>query len=113
MSDVFEANGNGGQVELIVNGSSKGRVSTGGQTLGDFVKAQATRYGIRTFSVYLDGQKAYTEDSGRTISASKVEISAKDSRGCLPVEQEQKSTEHGMKETPTPQPQPEQEPVAA
>jgi len=70
-----------GAVLLFVNGNSKGTVDTDGQNVGAFVVSQAQRYGVRSFSVYLDGVKANTGVASRSMSGfSKVEIVAKDSR---------------------------------
>lgn len=82
MSDVFSTESNP-QVEVVVNGSSKGTTATT-QNIGDFVKAQAMRYGIRTFSVYLDGRKLDTSEASNSFPAgtTKLEIVTKDARGC-------------------------------
>lgn len=69
-------------VVLVVNGSDKGVKPVGDHTLSQFVMAQATIYGIRNFSVYLDGNKATTKQSGMSLrGVAKVEIVAKDARG--------------------------------
>ena len=69
-------------VLLFVNGQEKGTIDTSGKKLGEFVTAQAQHAGIRTFSVYIDGRKADTSDSGKALtSVSKIELVAKDSRG--------------------------------
>lgn len=86
MSDVFQTNGNtnfqSSKVELIVNGSSKGQVTTAGHTVGSFVDEKAKYYGIKAFSVYLDGSKLDTTQATRNLNGvGKVEIVAKDSRG--------------------------------
>lgn len=85
MSDVFNADTNttfnNGTVELVVNGSNKGSKNTNSQTLGQFVKSMAQYYGVRTFSVYVDGRKADTSESNAQIRATRIEIVAKDSRG--------------------------------
>lgn len=88
MTDVFQSNGTSnfqtGEIELVINGQSKGKVNPGAQTLGQFVKAYAHSYGIRTFSVYLDGEKVDTEQASDVLAqsgATKLEIVAKDARG--------------------------------
>ena len=69
-------------VLLFVNGSSKGQVAHGGGTLGRFLETQADRFGIRTFSAYVDQQKAVKSMANTPVSRfAKVEIIAKDSRG--------------------------------
>jgi hypothetical protein len=69
-------------VLLYINGSDKGQVETTGQKLADFAVAQAQRYGIRTFSVYIDGRKADTSEADKSLATvKKLEIVAKDSRG--------------------------------
>ena len=80
MGEFFEL-GNP-QVSLTVNGVESTVDVAAGTTLLDFVRKHATAAGIRTFSVYVNGQKALTEQSGMDIStANSVEIVAKDSRG--------------------------------
>jgi uncharacterized protein YcgI (DUF1989 family) len=69
-------------VALFINSVNKGIVDTEGKTVGDFVSFHAEREGIRSFSVYLDGVKVDTGDSGKRLSQfSKVELVRKDSRG--------------------------------
>lgn len=83
MSDVFETNGNG-SVELLVNGQSKGGKRTNGQNVGTFVKNQAQAYGLKSFSVYINGQKFFTEQASQPLpDGAKVEIVAKDARGLM------------------------------
>jgi acylphosphatase len=89
MADVFQtgngspANFSDGTVEVVVNGSSKGRkATTNGETLGAFLNRQAQAYGIRTFTAYADGHKL--ETSGVNVPAASkqsIEITAKDARG--------------------------------
>ena len=69
-------------VVLLINGRDKGVVDTTGTKMREFVEARAKAAGIRTFTVYLDGQKANTSMGGMPMSRfGKVEILAKDSRG--------------------------------
>lgn len=70
------------KVELVINGQSRGAVETEGAKLGAFVAAAAQRAGIRTFSVYADGQKLDTAAAGRSLGQiARIEIVAKDARG--------------------------------
>lgn len=81
MSEIFSADG---QVQLLVNGNDKGSYDTAGQTVGQFVKNQASRHGLKSFSVYVNGAKFYTEQANDPLPAgSKVEIVAKDARGIM------------------------------
>jgi hypothetical protein len=67
---------------LFVNGSSRGHVETSGMTLGEFAINHANRQGIRSFSLYANGQKVDTSQSNIPMTGiHKVEIVAKDSRG--------------------------------
>ena len=71
-----------GSIRLYVNGQDKGDVDCRGKKLKEFVIAKASSYGIRTFSVYVDGAKADTSMGNKAMSTwLKVEIVAKDSRG--------------------------------
>lgn len=89
MSQVFEQNGTtnfpAGEVEILINGSSKGKVTVNNQTLGQMIRAQAKTYGLRTFSVYVDGRKADTSDSAidQLCKANQIDLVAKDARGHL------------------------------
>lgn len=79
MSEFFHTDGS---VTLVVNGTNKGQVSTGGRNIGDFVRQQAANYGLKSFSVYVDGAKFGTENAGASLEGvTKVELVAKDSRG--------------------------------
>lgn len=79
MSDTFV----NGSVELVINGESKGNFPATG-TIGDFVRANSTRYGLKAFSVYVNGTKFFTEQANQPIpDGSKIELIAKDSRGSL------------------------------
>jgi hypothetical protein len=82
MGEVFDTEV-ASTVKLSVNGTPKGDVSfTPGTTLNAFVVTQARLAGIRTFSVYVDGDKLNTEDASDPIEAGvQIEIVAKDSRG--------------------------------
>ena len=81
MNEVFTSGSDG--VELIVNGESRGTVSVNGQTVGQFVRAQASRYGLKSFTVYVNGTKFFTEQANdRLADGSRVELVAKDARGC-------------------------------
>lgn len=70
-------------VELVVNGSKKGKVKAAkGQLLGAFLKEKATYYGVRTFSAFADGRKLDTGDASKTLAGIfAIEIIAKDARG--------------------------------
>jgi hypothetical protein len=82
MSDVFTTDDNEATVSLKVNGQDKGEVPATG-SLRAFLTAQATKYGVKTFTAYGDGEKLTTEDSGSPVSEyTSIEIAAKDSRGC-------------------------------
>jgi hypothetical protein len=79
MADTFSVTNN---VEVLVNGSSQGSYDANGKTLGQFASERAKYAGIRTFNVYVDGKKATTDDSGKSLNGiSRIEIVAKDSRG--------------------------------
>lgn len=80
MSEFFELNNS---VNLTVNGGDTQAVEiAAGTTLAAFVRQHASAAGIRTFSVYVDGQKMTTEQGNLDIShAQSIEIVAKDSRG--------------------------------
>jgi hypothetical protein len=89
MSDVFQVsngvpgNFDEGEVELVVNGTKKGKMRpAAGQTLGAFLKEKATLYGVRTFSAFADGRKLDTTDASKPLTSIKsIEIVAKDARG--------------------------------
>lgn len=81
-TDVFTIGTQEKVIEVVINGNSSSVEVSPGTTLIDFVTEQAQGAGIRTFSVYIDGQKADTSQAGKDITtASKVEIVAKDARG--------------------------------
>lgn len=81
MSEIFNS---GGQVQLLVNGDPKGSFDTAGQTVGQFVKAKAASFGLKSFSVYVNGAKFYTEQANDPLpDGSKVELVAKDARGII------------------------------
>jgi hypothetical protein len=93
MADVFQAsngvagNFHNGQIELVINGSSKGRVNVGTGTVGQFIDTTARTYGLKTFSVYLT-QNSSTRKLDTTEAAqqfptgsTKIELVAKDARG--------------------------------
>jgi len=73
-----------GQVAVIVNGTPRGTVSCRGRKLGEFVQQQAQQYGVRRFTVYVDGKKISRDAVGAALDGDpqigKVEIVAKDSR---------------------------------
>lgn len=81
MSETFNVDNS--TIELVINGTSKGRINTSGQTVGAFVTAQARNYGLKSFSVYVDGAKFFTEQANNPLTGSKVEIVAKDARGIM------------------------------
>jgi acylphosphatase len=89
MADVFQvgngapANFSDGTVEVVINGTTKGRKSTtSGETLGAFLNRQAQAYGVRTFTAYADGHKLETSQVNVPASSKQsIEITAKDARG--------------------------------
>jgi hypothetical protein len=79
---VHEVNVPVNSVALYVNGSSQGIVDTNGKTLETFVREVVNRAGIRTFSVYLDGARALTNQGNMSLAGvAKMEIVSKDTRG--------------------------------
>jgi hypothetical protein len=67
-----------------VNGTDRGVVNVERRVMGKFVTDTANQFGIRTFTVYLDGNKATTRQAGEPLTGvAKVEIVAKDARGGL------------------------------
>lgn len=90
-NDVFQtgngapANFSDGTIEVVVNGSSKGRKPVNsGETLGAFLNRQAQYFGIKSFSAYADDRKLEVNSvSGPASSVHKIELTAKDSRGDL------------------------------
>jgi alanyl-tRNA synthetase len=80
---------NPGEIRLIVNGTDKGVVpAPAGQTRGQFIEAQAHRWGVHTFFAYADDRKLDTSDATEPLDGiSKIEIVAKDARGsgALPI----------------------------
>ena len=73
-----------GKVQLFVRGSDYGQVDVNGQKLADFAVAQARSAGIRTFSVYADGEKVEPgskQANSKADAFAKIEIVPKDSRG--------------------------------
>ena len=89
MSDVFQvgngvpANYDDGTVELVVNGTKKGRVRINpGENIGAFLTRQAQAYGVRTFSAFGDGRKLDTVEAKNALTGIKqIELVAKDARG--------------------------------
>lgn len=89
MADVFQVsngqpgNFDEGEVDLVVNGTKKGKVRPqAGQSLGAFLKEKATYYGVKTFSAFADGRKLDTADAAKPLTGIKsIEIVAKDARG--------------------------------
>lgn len=70
------------EVTVFINGVNRGRVKTENLSIASFAIQQAQAYGIRTFSVYVDGRKVDVEAGNQDLStATQVEIVAKDSRG--------------------------------
>ena len=72
-----------GSVEIKVNGESIGSAQPT-DTLRDVVKQYATERGLRTFSVYVDGQRIDPSPavlSGTLAGRHILEIVAKDVRG--------------------------------
>jgi hypothetical protein len=78
------ANFSDGRVKVSVNGTAKETAQAGTQTLGAFINAMATKYGVRTFSTYADGRKLTPQSSeinGPASAIKELELVAKDSRG--------------------------------
>jgi hypothetical protein len=77
------ANFNDGKIKLSVNGQVvSATYSVGALTIGQFVDQIARQKGIKTFSVYADGEKLTTEDAASLASTfTEVDIVAKDARG--------------------------------
>lgn len=74
-----------GYVSLYVNGSSRGEVNVAGRKLREFVIDQARSAGMRSCSVYVDGNKVTTDAADAALDSttspiSKIEIVAKDTR---------------------------------
>ncbi len=78
-------NSNAGEIQLTVNGTARGSVTApAGQTVGQFLRYQAQRWGVRSFSAYADGRKLDTADDAEPLnSISEIEIVAKDARGSV------------------------------
>jgi tryptophanyl-tRNA synthetase len=77
------------RVELFVNGSFKGNIPAGKQTLIEFVNAQAQLYGLRSFSVLVDGRQVRPDQANCPLDdyhASKIEIGAMDVRASSETE---------------------------
>jgi len=71
-----------GEVLVFVNGSNRGLKFHNDMALGDYARKLAQEAGIRTFSVYVDDQKANTTMAGLPMGQfGKIEIVSKDSRG--------------------------------
>jgi tyrosyl-tRNA synthetase len=71
-------------VEVIINGSNRGRQqTTAGETLGAFIVRQAQNHGVRTFTVYVDGQRLSPKVASARPAGSvrQLAIVAKDVRG--------------------------------
>ena len=70
-------------VEVVINGASIGQIEVADNArLGAFVVEQARNAGIRSFSVYVDGNKAVTSDSNKLLADVKsIAIVAKENRG--------------------------------
>lgn len=81
MGDVFNLD-DVQQISLTVGGESSTVDVPHGATLRSFVSLHASAAGIRTFTVYVDGDKATTEQGGMSLAGiSSIEIVPKDSRG--------------------------------
>jgi len=86
---TFETNGTdnfaGGSYELMLNGQSKGKFNISGKTLGNIIRDAAKSYGLRTFSVYVDGRSQQLDTHAPEVTAvcvaQKIDLVAKDSRG--------------------------------
>lgn len=71
-----------GEVLVFINGTNRGLKSHNDMVLGDYARKLAQETGIRTFSVYVDDQKANTTMTGIPMGQfGKIEIVSKDSRG--------------------------------
>jgi tyrosyl-tRNA synthetase len=71
-------------VEVTINGSNRGRQqTTAGETLGAFIVRQAQNHGVRTFTVYVDGQRVSPKVASARPAGSvrQLAIVAKDVRG--------------------------------
>jgi hypothetical protein len=69
-------------VLLFINGRAQGEVDTTNKTLGEFAVEHASRAGIKSFSLNVDGAKADSTVMGNSMGEyTKVEIVAKDTRG--------------------------------
>lgn len=77
--------------EVIVNGTSRGkRAINGGPSLKEFATKAAQEYGIRTFTVTLDGAPVKAADASAPVPAgSTVSVQAKDSRGSAPADEQE------------------------
>lgn len=81
MGEIFTTTPQKKQVSLSFNGGAAALVDAEG-SVRDFAVKHATSMGIRTFSLYLDGDKADTDMGGDLIdSYNTVEIVTKDARG--------------------------------
>lgn len=71
-----------GHILLFVNGREQGTVDVRNKTIGAFVKETAENKGMRSFSVYADGEKLKVSKANSTFAGvQKLELVAKDSRG--------------------------------
>lgn len=71
-----------GEVLVLINGTNQGAKAHNNMTMGEYARKLAQGAGIRTFSVYVDDQKANTTQAGLSMNQfGKIEIVAKDSRG--------------------------------
>lgn len=85
----FSTNGTdnfaGGITEILVNGQSKGKFNISNRTLGQMIRDYARNYGLRTFSVYVDGTSRQLDTNDQVVKAicvaQKIDLVAKDSRG--------------------------------
>lgn len=69
-------------VLLFINSESHGVTDTTDQTVGGFVVRQAQEAGIKSFSVYADGEKLNETHANRSMRTfTKVELISKDDRG--------------------------------
>lgn len=82
MTDTW-GSGSASAIPIKVNGEDGG-TAQGTETLGALASRVSNARGLRTFSVYVNGQKMETSAGGKTLTelgATSVELVAKDARG--------------------------------
>ena len=79
---VEQLNVPAGHVRLFINGRDEGDIFAGDQTVYNLAKEKASARGIRTFSMYGDGVKLWSDSKDKPASSyNKLEIVTKDARG--------------------------------